>query len=48
MQNFIVVASLVSELAGGGQNDPPPPLVFNVTKEHLSPLRLKARGCTRQ
>ena len=33
MQNFIVVASLVSELAGG-QNDPPP-LVLNVTKNTL-------------
>ena len=38
MQNFIVVASLVSELAGG-QNDPP--LVLNVTKKHFSPLRVK-------
>ena len=40
MQNFIVVASLVSELAGG-QNDPP--LVLNVTKKHLSPLRVNAQ-----
>ena len=32
MQSFIVVASLVSELAGG-QNDPP--LVLNVTKNTL-------------
>ena len=31
MQSFIVVASLVSELAGG-QNDP---LVLNVTKDTL-------------
>ena len=38
MQRFIVVASLVSELAGG-QNDPP--LVLNVTKDHLSALRVK-------
>ena len=39
MQSFIVVASLVSELAGGGgQNDP---LVLNITKKHLSPLRVK-------
>ena len=34
MQSFIVLASLVSELAGGGQNDPPP-LVLNVTKNTL-------------
>ena len=39
MQSFIVVAPLVSDLAGG-QNDPPP-LVLNVTKKHLSPLRVK-------
>ena len=32
MQNFIVLASLASELAGG-QNDPPP--VLNVTKNTL-------------
>ena len=32
MQSFIVLASLVSELAGG-QNDPP--LVLNVTKNTL-------------
>ena len=35
MQSFIVLASLVSELAGGhlgGQNDP---LVLNVTKNTL-------------
>ena len=38
MQSFIVLASLVSELTGG-QNDPP--LVFKVTKKHLSPLRVK-------
>ena len=37
MQSFIVLASLVSELAGG-QNDPQ---VLNVTKKHLSPLRVK-------
>ena len=40
MQSFIVVASLLSELAGG-QNDPP--LVLNVTKKHLSPLRVNVR-----
>ena len=34
MQGFIVVASLVSELAGG-QNDPPS-LVLNVTKNNLA------------
>ena len=36
MQSFIVLASLVSELAGGGgggQNDPPS--VLNVTKSTL-------------
>ena len=38
MQSFIV-ASLVSELAGGVKNDPPP-LVLNVTKKHLGPLRV--------
>ena len=32
MESFIIVASLVSELARGGQND----------KKHLSPLRVKA------
>ena len=37
MKSFIVLASLVSELAGG-QNDPP--FVLNVTKKHLSPLRV--------
>ena len=38
MQSFIVVASLVSELAGG-QNDPP--LSPQRYKKHLSPLRVK-------
>ena len=38
MQSFIVVASLVSELAGGHFD---PPLVLNITKKHLSPLRVK-------
>ena len=33
MQSFIVLASLVSELAGGDQNDPP--LVLNVTENTL-------------
>ena len=33
MRSFIVLASLVSELAGGGQNDPP--LVLNVAKNTL-------------
>ena len=41
MQHFIVVASLVSELAGGGGQNDPLPLVLNVTKKHLSPLRVK-------
>ena len=36
MQTFIVLAFLVSELA---RNDPP--LVLNVTKKHLSSLRVK-------
>ena len=40
MQSFIVVASLVSELAGG-QNDPPPSLSPERYKKHLSPLRVK-------
>ena len=31
MQNVIVVASLVSELAGGGQNDPPESLTLQKT-----------------
>ena len=36
VQSFIVLASLVSELAGrGGQNDHP--LVINVTKNTLVP-----------
>ena len=39
MQSFIVVASLVSELAGGGVKMTP--LVLNVTKKHLGPLRVK-------
>ena len=34
MQSFIVVASLVSELAGGFKMTPPP-LVLNVTKNTL-------------
>ena len=43
MQSFIVIASLVSELAEG-QNDPSP-LVLNFKKkqkQHLSLLRVKA------
>ena len=39
MQSFIVVASLVSELAGGVQNDPP--VSPQRYKKHLSPLRVK-------
>ena len=35
VQNFIVVASLVSELAGGQNDAPPPSQVFNVTKNTL-------------
>ena len=42
MQSFIVLTSLVSELAGG-QNDL---LVLNVTKKHLSPLRVNFISCT--
>ena len=38
MQSYIVLASLVSELAGG-QNDPPP--LF--TKKHLSPLSVNTK-----
>ena len=53
MQSFIVLASLIFELAGvggggGSQNDPLSPLrykkntlVLYVTKKHLSPLRVK-------
>ena len=39
MQSFIVLASLVSELAGGHYFDTP--LVLKVTKKHLSPLKVK-------
>ena len=41
MQSFIVLASLVSELAGA-QNDPPP-LVLNVTKNTLVLLRVNSK-----
>ena len=44
MQSFIVLASLVSELAGGVKMTPPP--VLNVTKKHLSPLRVNIRFIT--
>ena len=37
MQSFLVLASLVSELAGG-QNDPPKSLTL---QKHLSPLKVK-------
>ena len=40
MQCFIVVASLVSELAGGVKMTPLSPYRF---KKHLSPLRVKWR-----
>ena len=39
MQSLIVLASLVSELAGGSQNDPPPQSL--TSQKHLSPLRVK-------
>ena len=39
MQSFIVLASLVSELAGGVKMTPSS--VLNVTKKHLSPFRDK-------
>ena len=40
MQSVIVLASLVSELAGG-QNDPPSPQRY---KKHLSPFRVNLCG----
>ena len=40
MQSFIVLTSLVFELAGG-QNDPPPLLSPLRNKKHLSPLRVR-------
>ena len=43
MQNFVVIASLVLELAKGGHNDPPP-LRQERFRKHLRFLRVKKLG----